>query len=75
MLALLSNKAMETIQKEHMTTFYKILPICDPALGLEFLQLVQVPHKMNPDLKMMTKNLQLFVSLQVSNEQKVSWLK
>jgi hypothetical protein len=75
MLVLLSNKAMETIQKEQMTTFHKILPICDPALGLEFLQLIQVHHNMNPDLEMMIKKLQLLVSSQMSNEQKVSWLK
>jgi hypothetical protein len=38
MLALLSNKVIKSVQKEHMTTFHKRMPICDLALGLEFLQ-------------------------------------
>jgi hypothetical protein len=40
MLASLSTKAMENVQKEHMTMFHKWLPICDPAFGVEFLQQV-----------------------------------
>jgi hypothetical protein len=38
MLVLLDNKAKESVQKEHMTTFHKRLPIHDPTLGIEFLQ-------------------------------------
>jgi hypothetical protein len=53
MLALLSNKAMESVQKEHMTTFHKKLPICDPTLGPEFLQKIHVHYNMNHDLEMM----------------------
>jgi hypothetical protein len=38
MLASLNTKAMESVRKEHMTAFHKQLPICDLALGAEFLQ-------------------------------------
>lgn len=48
---------METIQKEHMTTFHKKLLVCDPSLGLEFLQQVQVHYNMNLVIEMMMKKL------------------
>ncbi len=67
MLVLLSNKAMENVQKEHMIVFYKRLPICDPTLGLEFLEQIQIYYNMNHDPKMMTKKLQLLMSSQVNN--------
>jgi hypothetical protein len=57
MLALLSNKAMENVRKEHMTTFHKILLVCDLTLGPEFFQQVQVQYNMNPDPKMMIEKL------------------
>ncbi len=38
MLAFLSNKAMESVQKEHMVAFHKRLHVCEPTLGIEFLQ-------------------------------------
>jgi hypothetical protein len=38
MLVSLSTKAMESVQNEHMITFHKQLPICDPTLGVELLQ-------------------------------------
>jgi hypothetical protein len=41
-LSSLSNKAMENIKKEHMTTFHKRLLVCDPSFGPKFLQQVQV---------------------------------
>jgi hypothetical protein len=66
---------MEGVRKEHMTTFHKRLLICDPAFAVEFFQQVQVHYNMNPDAKMMIEKLQLLVYSQVSNEQKVSWLK
>ncbi len=74
-MASLSNKAMENVQKEHMTMFHKRLPVCDLALGPKILQQVWVHYNMNPNPKMMIEKLQLLVSLQVNNEQKVSWLK
>jgi hypothetical protein len=40
MLASLNSKSMESVQKEHMIAFHKRLPICDLALGVEFLQQV-----------------------------------
>jgi hypothetical protein len=58
-----------------MTMFHKILLVCDASLGLEFLQLVQLHHNMNLDPDLMTKKLQMLVFSQVSNKQKVSWLK
>jgi len=48
MLTLLSNKAMDSVQKEHMIMFHKRLLICDPTLGIEFFQ--QVHYNMNHDL-------------------------
>jgi hypothetical protein len=38
-LSSLNNKTMESIRKEHMTTFHKKLHVCDPSLGPEFLQI------------------------------------
>jgi hypothetical protein len=75
MLVSLSNKVMESVRKEHMTTFHKRLPICDLSLGVEFLQQVQVHYNMNFDPEMMIEKLQLLVFSQVSNDQKVFWLK
>jgi len=75
MLVSLSNKAMESVRKEHTTSFHKRLLVCDLTLGFEFLQQVQVHYNMNLDLEMMIEKLQLLVFSQVSNEQKVSWLK
>jgi hypothetical protein len=42
--------------------------VCDPALGLEFHQQVQVHYNMNLDPKMMTEKSQLLMSLQVTNK-------
>jgi hypothetical protein len=66
MLALLSNKAMESVQKEHMIAFHKRLHICEPTLGIEFLQQIQVHYNMNPNPEIMMEKLQLLVSSQVS---------
>jgi hypothetical protein len=68
MLASLSNKTMESVQKEHMTVFHKRLHVCDPALSIEFLQQVQVHYNINPSPEMMTEKLQLLVFSQVNNE-------
>ncbi len=37
MLVSVSNKAMENIQKEHMTKFHKWLPVYDALLGPWYL--------------------------------------
>jgi hypothetical protein len=34
----LTNKAMESVWKEHMITFHKKLLVCDPSLRPKFLQ-------------------------------------
>ncbi len=75
MLASLSNKAMDSVQKEYMIAFHKRLHVCDPALAPKFFQQIHVHYNMNPNPKMMIEKLQLLVSSQMSNEQKVSWLK
>jgi hypothetical protein len=75
MMALLNNKAMESVQKERMIMFHKRLHVCDPTLDVEFLQQVQVHYNMNLDLEMMIEKLQLLVYSQVNNEKKVYWLK
>jgi hypothetical protein len=56
-LVSLSNKAMESVRKEHMTMFHKRLLICDPTLGVEFLQQVHVHYNTNLDPKMMMETL------------------
>jgi hypothetical protein len=53
----------------------KHLPIYDLALGPEFLKQIQVHYDMNSEPKMFIEKLQMLASTQVSNEQKVSWLK
>jgi hypothetical protein len=50
MVASLSNKAMDSVQREHLTTFHKRLPICELTFGAEFFQQVQVHYNMNPNL-------------------------
>jgi hypothetical protein len=55
--------------------FHKRLPICDPTLGIEFLQQIQVHYNINLNPEMMIEKLQLLVFSQVNNEQKVYWLK
>lgn len=71
----LCNNAIESVKKEHMTPFNKSLPMCDLVLGLEFPQQVQVHYDMNLNLKMFMETLQMLVSSQVSNKQKVFWPK
>jgi hypothetical protein len=39
-----------------LQTFYKHLPDCDLAFGLEFLQEIQAHYDNNPKLEMFTKN-------------------
>jgi hypothetical protein len=55
-LETLSKKAMDMICKEHMTIFHKQLLVCDPSLGLEFLQDVQIHYDMNQSQKCLLKN-------------------
>jgi uncharacterized lipoprotein YbaY len=57
-----------------MITFHNRLPICEAVPGPKFLQQVHVHFNMNFNPEMMIEKLQLLVSSQVSNEQKVSWL-
>jgi hypothetical protein len=49
MMDLLNNKAMESVKKKHMTTFHKRLLVCDPTLGVEFLQQIHSHYNMNFD--------------------------
>ncbi len=57
LLAFLSNKAMENVQKEHMIAFHKRLHVCEPTLGIEFLQQIQVHNNMNPNPKITMEKL------------------
>jgi hypothetical protein len=52
---------MDVICEEHMIAFHKRLSICDPSLGLKFLQEVQIHYNMNPKPEMLTEKLQMFV--------------
>jgi hypothetical protein len=36
-LETLNNKAVDVVDKKHMTIFHKQLPVCDLSLGLEVL--------------------------------------
>jgi hypothetical protein len=74
-LETLSNRTMDAVRKEHMTTFHKWLHVCDPSLNPKFLQEVQIHYDMNPKLEMLTKKLQMFVSACVTMDQKTIWLK
>ncbi len=56
------DKAMDQVRKDHTYAFTKHLPVCDPALGLEFLKQIQVHYNMNSKLEMFTKKLQMLVS-------------
>ncbi len=71
----LIEKVMEQVRKEHYSTFCKHSPICDPGLGLEFLEEIQAHYDNNSKLKMFTKKLQMFVYSSMSKEQKVPWLR
>jgi hypothetical protein len=53
---------LESVWKEHMTTFHKRLFVYDPSLGPKFFQQVHVHNNMNPDLEIMMEKLQLLVS-------------
>ncbi len=44
-LETLSNKVMDMVHKEHMTSFHKWLPVRDPSLGPEFLQEVLIHYE------------------------------
>jgi hypothetical protein len=61
-------KAMEHIRKEHLTTFTKHLLGCDPSLGLKFFRHIQIHYDMNSNPEMLTKKLQMLVSVAISNE-------
>jgi hypothetical protein len=66
---------MDVVKKEHITPFNKHLLICDPTLGIEFLWQIQLHYDFNLKLEMFMEKLQMIVSLNVSTEQKVNWLK
>jgi hypothetical protein len=74
-LETLNNKAMDAVQEEHMTTFHKRLPVCDPSLGPKFLQEVHIHYDMNPKSEMVTEKLQMLVSTCVSIDHKLFWLR
>jgi hypothetical protein len=71
----LMDKVMDQVQEDHTSTFTKHLPICNHPFGFEFLKYIQVHYNMNLEPEMFIEKLQILVSTQVMNEEKVSWLK
>jgi hypothetical protein len=69
---MLTTKVMDVVRKEHTTPFHKHLAICGPTLGANFLWKIQLHYDFNPKLEMFTEKLQMLVSSNVSNEQKVN---
>ncbi len=52
-------KAMELVCKEHYSTFYKHLLVCDMALGPNFFKEIQVHYNMNLKLEMLIEKPQM----------------
>jgi hypothetical protein len=48
-------RTMEQAKKDHYSTIYKHLPICDPSLGAYFLKEIQVHYDMNSEPEMLTE--------------------
>jgi hypothetical protein len=72
---MLATKVMDAVKKECITPFNKHLLICDPTFKIEFLWQIQLHYDFNSKLEMFMEKLQMLVSLNVSNEQKVYWFK
>jgi len=49
---------MELVCKEHYSTFYKHLLVCDMALGPNFFKEIQVHYNMNLKLEMLIEKPQ-----------------
>lgn len=69
----LTEKAMEQIKKDHLTTFTHHLLVCDPSLVPKFMRQIKIHYDMNSDLEMLTEKLQMLALTTICNEQKVSW--
>ncbi len=65
-LETLSNKAMDVVRKEHMTTFHKWLRVYNPSLGPKFVHKVQIHYNMNPKSKMFIEKFQMLILTYVS---------
>jgi hypothetical protein len=50
-------RAMEQMRKDHYSTFYKHLLICDPFLDVDFLRQIQVHYDINLKLEMLIEKL------------------
>jgi hypothetical protein len=74
-LEMLATKVMDIVRKKHTTPFHKHLLVCDPTLGAIFLQQIQFHYDLNLVPKMFAKKLQMFMSSNMSGEQKVNWPK
>jgi len=66
-------KAMEQVQKDHLITFTKHLPIYDLALIPEFMTRIQIHYDMNSNFEMFINKLQMLASTAVSNKHKFAW--
>jgi hypothetical protein len=50
-------RTMDQVRKDHYSTFYKHLQVCDPSLGPYFLKETHFHYDMNLELEMLTKKL------------------
>jgi hypothetical protein len=50
-------KAMEQVRKNHYSTFYKHILVCDPTLGPNFLKEIRVHYDMNLKSQMFMEKL------------------
>ncbi len=66
---------MEQAKKDHYSTIYKHLPICDPSLGAYFLKEIQVHYDMNSEPEMLTEKFQMLTYSCVLAKQKFLWFK
>jgi hypothetical protein len=74
-LEMLATKVMDIVRKEHTTPFHKHLLFVTQHWGTIFLQQIQFHYDLNSVPKMFTEKLQMFMSLNMSGEQKVNWPK
>jgi len=56
-MQMLMEKAMDQIKNEHLITFTKHLPICNPSLGPELFWHIQIHYDMNFELEMLIEKL------------------
>lgn len=71
----LMKTTMDQVRIKNYNAFLKHLHICNPILGEEFLEQVQMHYDMSFELEIQIKNLQILVTSYLSSKQKVKWFK